>query len=113
MFTSAISGIIVSVTSCGKQGNMSRMTLSDRIEIEAGIYARKSLNEIAEQGACVIVGQTANFILRNNPNVVRVFLYAPEEFRINTLQQKHSVSAQEARKMLTISDTSRAATTAM
>ena len=48
-FTSAISGIIVSVTSCGKQGNMSRMTLSDRIEIEAGIYARKSLSEIAEQ----------------------------------------------------------------
>lgn len=42
------------------------------------------------------------------PNVVRVFLYAPEEFRINTLQQKHSVSAQEARQMLTISDTSRA-----
>lgn len=48
-FTSAISGIIVSVTSCGKQGNMSRMTLSDRIEIEAGIYARKSLSEIAKQ----------------------------------------------------------------
>ena len=48
-FTPAISGIIVSVTSCRKQGNMSRMTLSDRIEIEAGIYARKSLSEIAEQ----------------------------------------------------------------
>lgn len=48
-FTSAISGIIVSVTSCGKQGNMSRMTLSDRIEIEAGIYARRSLSEIAER----------------------------------------------------------------
>ena len=28
---------------------MSRMTLSDRIEIEAGIYARKSLSEIAER----------------------------------------------------------------
>ena len=28
---------------------MSRMTLSDRIEIEAGIYARKSLSEMAEQ----------------------------------------------------------------
>ena len=28
---------------------MSRMTLSDRIEIEAGIYARRSLSEIAER----------------------------------------------------------------
>lgn len=32
-----------------KAGNMSRMTLSERIEIEAGIYARKSLSEIAKR----------------------------------------------------------------
>lgn len=72
------------------------------------IAQEKALCKIAEQGACVIVGQAANFILRNHPNVVRVFLYAPEEFRINTLQQKHSVSAQQAQQMLTVSDTSRA-----
>ena len=49
MFTSAISDIIVSVTACGKQEKMSRMTLSERVAIEAGIYAHKTLTEIAER----------------------------------------------------------------
>ena len=49
MFTSAKRDIIVSVTTCGKRGNMSRMTLSDRVMIEAGIYAHKTLSEIAER----------------------------------------------------------------
>ena len=48
-FTSAISGIINSVTTCGKQESMSRITLSDRVAIEAGLYARKSMSEIAEK----------------------------------------------------------------
>ena len=49
MSTSAISDIIVSVTACGKQEKMSRMTLSERVAIEAGIYAHKTLTEIAER----------------------------------------------------------------
>ena len=48
-FISAIENIIVLVTSCGKQVTMSRMTLSDRIAIEAGIYGHLSLTEIAER----------------------------------------------------------------
>ena len=48
MFSSAISDIIVSVTACGKQGKMSRMTLLERVSIEAGIYTHKTLTEIAK-----------------------------------------------------------------
>lgn len=48
MFTSAIRCILSMVTSCGKQGKMSRITLSDRAAIEAGIYGRKTLTEIAK-----------------------------------------------------------------
>lgn len=48
MFTSAKETIIKMVTYLRKAGAMSRMTLSERIAIEAGIYARKHLTEIAE-----------------------------------------------------------------
>lgn len=48
-FTFAKRYIIVLVTCLRKAGNMSRITLSDRVAIEAGIYARKSLTEIAER----------------------------------------------------------------
>lgn len=37
------------VTPCGKQEDMSRITLSERAAIEAGIYARLSLSEIAKK----------------------------------------------------------------
>lgn len=40
---------IVFAASCGKQVNMSRMTLSERTMIEVGIYARQSLTEIGKK----------------------------------------------------------------
>ena len=38
-----------SVTLCGRQESMSRMTLSERTAIEAGIYGRLSFQEIAKK----------------------------------------------------------------
>lgn len=46
--TSAKCTIIKRVTVLQEAGTMSRITLSERIAIEAGIYARKSLTEIAK-----------------------------------------------------------------
>ena len=37
------------VTTCGKQGNMSRITLSERVVIEAGIYGRQNFSEIGRK----------------------------------------------------------------
>ena len=71
MFTSAISDIIVSVTACGKQEKMSRMTLSERVAIEAGIYAHKTLTEIAER-----IGKSRRHVSeelrKNGPKVLRL-----------------------------------------
>ena len=37
------------VTVCGKQENMSRLTLAERIVIECGIYEKLKLSEIAKK----------------------------------------------------------------
>lgn len=42
-------GRMVMVTVCGKQVGMSRLTLSERVVIECGIYERLPLNEIAKK----------------------------------------------------------------
>ncbi len=65
MFTSAISGIIVSVTSCGKQGNMSRRTLSDRIEIEAGIFTPQNAMHIYILPQCSMAAARVLNLARN------------------------------------------------
>ena len=50
---------------------------SERMYIEQG----KVIKEICEKGPCVIVGRTADFIMRNHPGLVSIFLHAPLEKR--------------------------------
>ena len=35
--------------------------------------------EVAAEESCVIIGRCADFILKDNPNVIRLFFYAPRE----------------------------------
>lgn len=82
--------------------------LSTNIGQQSMIVQEKVLCKIADEGACVIVGQAANFILRNYKNVVRVFLYAPEEIRMKNIQRKYNVSVEKARQIMQSLDESRA-----
>lgn len=77
--------------------------------VRQGIIAQeKVLRKIADAGACVIVGRAANHVLRGYPNVVRVFIYAPDEARIRNIQDMYGDSAEEARQHMLRSDESRA-----
>ena len=61
--------IIDSVTICGKQGSMSRIGLSERTAIEAGIYAKYSFEEMGKK-----IDKAARFIseeIRRNRTLVQ------------------------------------------
>ena len=45
-------------------------------------YQAKIIKELAAQESCVIVGRCADFILRDRPDVVSVFVHAPMDYRI-------------------------------
>lgn len=66
------------------------------------------LRQIAHKGSCVIVGRAADYVLRDHRPLLRVFLYAPEEFRLRNIQAMYGDSAKEARKQLERSDHDRA-----
>lgn len=68
----------------------------------------KVIKEIASKGSCVIVGRAADYVLRNNKNIVRIFIYAPEEYRINSIMEMYGDDKYEARKNLNRSDKNRA-----
>ena len=40
-------------------------------------YQAKIIKDLAEKGSCIIVGRCADYILRDMPNVVKVFVWAP------------------------------------
>ena len=43
----------------------------------------EAIKNIAENESCVIVGRCADYVLKDNENVVRVFICAPQEEKIN------------------------------
>ena len=53
-------------------------------------YQSAIIKELAEKESCVIVGRCANYILGNKPNVIRVFIHAPMEFRVKRKSLVHS-----------------------
>ncbi|MGL6200716.1 MAG: DUF6198 family protein [Lachnospiraceae bacterium] len=55
-----------------------------------------AIKELAEMGNCIIVGRCADYILRNEPNCLRIFLHAPLESRIRRVMKQDNVDEKEA-----------------
>lgn len=51
------------------------------------LYKEQSevIRQLCNQGSCVIVGRTADYILRHHPGLVSVFLHAPVEHRAKAI----------------------------
>ena len=65
------------------------------------------IKEIARKGNCVIVGRAADYILREDDHLVKIFLYAPLEYRINKVMEIYNDSREDAIKYIDKSDYSR------
>lgn len=75
---------------------------------EAMIKQANVIKEIANDGNCVIVGRAADYILRDNPNLVKIFLYAPLDYRINKIKEIYEDDDKTAEKYAVNSDKARA-----
>lgn len=70
-------------------------------------YQAKAIKNLAEKESCVIVGRCADYVLKDMPNLVRVFVHAPMESCINTVMELYGVSRKEAEKTILATDKSR------
>ena len=58
----------------------------------------KIIREIAEHGSCVIVGRAADYVLKDNKNLIKIFIYANEKYKIKKLQEMYGDNEKEALK---------------
>lgn len=86
-----------------------KLYLSTNVGRQSVIAQEKILCKIAEAGSCVIVGRAANHVLWNYENVLKIFLYAPEEYRIQNIQKMYGDTKEEAYEHIKRSDKARAA----
>jgi cytidylate kinase len=63
-------------------------------------YQAKVIKELAAQESCIIIGRCADYVLRDNPDVIRLFFYAPLEDCINRVVNQNGISAKEAEKKI-------------
>ncbi len=67
-----------------------------------------AIQEMAEKSSCVIVGRCADYILRDHPNCIKVFIYADRADRIERLKTEYSYTAKDVDQRLTKLDKGRA-----
>lgn len=83
---------------------ISDLPLNDKLYI----IQNNIINEIIKQGSCVIVGRCADYILRDNPDLISVFIHAPLEKRVERIAEKEKLTPQNAETRIVKTDKKRA-----
>ena len=75
-----------------------------------GLFKLQSdaIRNLADKQSCVLVGRCADYILRNDPACISVFIHNKMENRIQRIMQNEKVTEQEAKEKIASIDKSRA-----
>lgn len=88
---------------------MRDLYLSTQAVQHAVVAQDRIIRKIADEGSCVIVGRSADYVLKDYENVVRIFIHAPEEYRLHRVMEVYGDSTEEAEKNIHRSDRARSA----
>ena len=72
-------------------------------------FQSDAIQKAAKEGPCVFVGRCADYILRDFPNTVNIFITASMKYRIAQVMNKQHIDAEEARKFIESKESKRAA----
>ena len=67
-------------------------------------YQAKVIRQLAETESCVIIGRSADYILKEQKPILRIFIYSPEDVRIENVMKSHNFSAEDAKLFITEKD---------
>lgn len=81
---------------------------NNTVEQMAAKAQRDAVLAVAAKGSCVIVGRCADYILRDRPGLVRIFITADHDARIARITQRDGVSEKEAEEKIRRMDKTRA-----
>ena len=67
-------------------------------------YQAKIIKELAQKESCVIIGRCADYILKDYPNVLSIFIHADEKFCLERAMERHSMTEREMKKYIEKTD---------
>ena len=73
---------------------------------ERAIHVQKQIiRKLADRDSCVIIGRSADYILKDREDVLRIFIYSPNEVRIKNVMESHNLSEPDAKLLISENDT--------
>ena len=83
--------------------------LGHRLELRDAIYEvqKNVILDFAKTQSGIVVGRCADYILKDHPRLLSVYIYAPEESRIRNCVERLGMDEREARRMINDVDTAR------
>lgn len=71
-------------------------------------YQAKIMKDLAENESCVIIGRCADYVLKDYPKVLSVFIHADKEFCLDRAMERHSMTVREMERYIEKTDKERA-----
>ena len=72
---------------------------------ERAIHVQKQIiRKLADRESCVIIGRSADYILKDREDVLRIFIYSPNEVRIKNVMESHNLSEPDAKLLISEQD---------
>ncbi len=101
-YANARSSLLFSIATAS-QYTPEAISMYDRLYIEQ----MRLIEELAEQGSCVIVGRCADFILRERKDALHVFIRADTESRLKMIAERYGSGEKSPEKRLVERDKKR------
>ncbi len=101
-YASAKSSLLFAMATAG-QYSADGLSMHDRLYIEQTRF----IEELAEQGKCVIVGRCADYILRDNKDCLHVFIHADMASRAKRIVERYGEKDKSPEKRLAEKDQKR------
>lgn len=90
-------------------------TIGNELPLADQVFILESriIKELAEEGPCVVLGRSGDYVLRERDNVLSVFMYAPMEYRRKyalrgRVEQAQNISDKELEERIRKEDKKRA-----
>lgn len=81
----------------------------EAMPLNAQVYLaqREAIQSLAKKGSCVIVGRCADYILKDEPGILRCFLYSEFQKRVNRVINEYGMDKEGIEKRIRQTDKSR------
>ena len=88
----------VTIAGKGAEGDV-RGSFSKYADLtERAIHVQKTIiRKLSDRESCVIIGRSADYILKEHKPILRIFIYSPDEVRIKNVMESHNLSEDDAK----------------